>query len=186
MLLNEAIEVLEKFTNTIKDLRPSAIVQSDNVLPCTKGKIKFAHFVAVEELINNNKMTRETGLQLVNSYGIIDSFFVENSELENKKYQEYILGLKNGIITNYVPPNPFGEVMEVLEFQNFIEEIYFKLNKQYIFGKGYIPGSMYYHVLVNEKKDSFDLKARKDMINTPLTRNLDFPGKKNEEESVFI
>ncbi len=120
MILEKSQEIIEEFTNTIKDLRPNLIVQSENVLPYLKGKIKYAHFVMGEELIKDNKMTKEIALQLMNSYGIIDSFFVEEPESINKKYREYIAELKKGIITDFCLPNPFGEHLQVLEYQNFI------------------------------------------------------------------
>jgi hypothetical protein len=42
---------------------------------------------------------------LTESYGIINLFFVEHPEQINKKYREFISGLKQGIIIDFWMPN---------------------------------------------------------------------------------
>lgn len=186
MTITEAANILDNFTKSIKDLRPNEIVQSESVLKDTKGRIKYAHFVYAEGLLEKGVLEKDHALMLMESYGIIDSFFVENFELINKKYREHISGLKDSFITDYILPNPWGENLPVLEFENFIEEIYFKLNKEYLLGKGHISESAYYDFLSHNKKGECDLDTRKKMVNSPLTKRVIFPGRKNDDESIFI
>jgi len=92
MTHTEAKEIIEKFHQSIRDLRPDAIVQSTKELPYTSARIKYAHFVYGEHFIKDGfyaeaktKETKEEMLksfekkyqELMESYGLIDSLFNE-------------------------------------------------------------------------------------------------------------
>jgi len=84
MTPNESKEIIEKFHQSIRDLRPNAIVQSSKKLPYTSARIKFAHFVFGEHLIKDGFYTKEKTpdeisklfeknyQELMESYGFID------------------------------------------------------------------------------------------------------------------
>lgn len=183
----EAVEILEKFRKTIRDLRPNSIVQSDKNLPFEKGKIKYAHFFYGEHIVKESIITKEMGIMLSESYGIVDSFFVEDPESINIKYREYLAGLKNGFITNFVMPNPFGECEPVLEFINFLNDCLFKLGKgdMYTIKDGPL-NTFLYNVGIKRYKINKDIKSLIRMVNTRLTRTLPILNQKNDEELIFI
>ena len=181
----EVGKILADFLKSIKDLRPNAIVQPSSDLPCTSGKLKYAHFVYGEELVKLNMMSNGAHLILMESYGIIDSFFAEAPEPINIKYREYLEGLKNGVITDFRMPNPFGECAQVSEYFNFLGECLHNENK------GKLPddvlGAFVYDALRNKAIKEKDIKLAKELVNTRLTRALTgFPGEKSAAESVFI
>lgn len=181
----EAEEIIEKFHQSIKDLRPNAIVQSDTLLPYTPARIKYAHFVFAEELVSNLTITDEKIKELMESYGIIDSFFVENSELVNEKYREYLARLKEGVIIDFLIPNPFGELEPVNEFRNFIGESWFIKYHTDLFSDKPI-GTAIYQALREKAIREEDIKLLKEIANTSLTRSINFPHKKTNENCVFI
>jgi len=183
----QAEEILNKYWNSIKDLRPNAIVQPTSDLPYISAKIKQAHFVLGEELIKNGIMTKEFAETLMESYGIIDSLFIEDPEPINKKYREYIAGLKKGIITDFRMPNPFGECIPVLEYANFVGELLFSLGKPALITNDPVPlGAYVYDALRTKAQKDNDLNLCIEIVNTSLTRAVHYPGKKNNAESVFV
>lgn len=186
----EAGKIKENFHKSIKDLRPDAIVQPRSDLPYGSGWIKYAHFVYGEELIKQNKMTKEMAEILTESYGIIDLFFVEDPEPINAKYKEFISSLKKGIIIDFRIPNPFGETSQVLEYSNFLGERLFEFGKDSILkddkGEDILLPAFVYEALYNKALKDKDLKLCIDIVNTSLTRAVHFPGKKSNAESVFI
>jgi ribosome biogenesis protein Nip4 len=111
MTVNEAEKIIEKFHQSIRDLRPDAIVQSNKALPYTSATIKYAHFVYGEDLIKNfvkisGKTPEELEIffskkynELMESYGIIDSLFREDSEDINTKYKEFLKCLKKALLS---------------------------------------------------------------------------------------
>ncbi len=181
----EAERIIEKFHKSIKDLRPDAIVHSSKELPCTSARIKHAHFVYGEELAKHIKITEEILQELLESYGIIDSFFNEDPEPINIKYKEYLGGLRNGIITDFRMPNPFGECEPVLEFNNFLGECCFLEHHTNLF-TGNPLGAFIYDELRNKATKEKDIKLLIEIVNTSLTRAVRYPGKKSNAESVFI
>ena len=86
----EAEKIIEKFHQAIKDLRPNAVAQSSKELPYTSARIKYAHFVYGEGLIKNFSLSEENLQWIMESYGIIDAFFIEDPEPINVKYKEYL------------------------------------------------------------------------------------------------
>lgn len=185
MTLDEARKILDDFHNSIKDLRPTAIVQSTKELPYTSARIKFAHFVYGEALIQQTKITEGVLQQVRESYGIIDSFFSEDSELINTEYIEYLEGLKNGIITDFLMPNPFGECEPVIEFHNFLGECWFLKYHTDLF-TGNALGAFIYDAVRNKATKEKDVKSLIEIVNTSLTRAVHYPGKRSNAESIFI
>jgi hypothetical protein len=181
----EAKEIIETHHQSIKDLRPNAIVQSSEVRPCTSARIKYAHFVYGEDLIKSHNVAEETIKELRESYGIIDSFFSEDSELINAKYREYIGGLRNGIITEFRMPNPFGEIEPVFEFHVFLDECWFLENRTKLFNDS-VLGAFIYDGVRNKATKEKDIITLIQLVNSSLTRDVCYPGKKSNAESVFI
>ncbi len=181
----EAQKVINDFHESIKDSRPDNIVQSSKKLPYTYARIKYAHFIFAEELIGRAEMTEENFQETMESYGIINSLFSENPESINLKYREYLEGLKNGIVTDFRMPNPFGEVGSVNEIYNFIGEGWFLKHHTNLF-TGNPLGAFIYEGLRNKAIKEKDIKLLIEMVNTSLTRAVRYPGKKSNAESVFI
>lgn len=181
----EANKIIEKYHLSIKDLRPNAIVQSSKELPCTSARIKYAHFVYGEDLTKNVKITEETYQEIMESFGIIDSYFREDSELINAKYREYLEGLRNSTITEFRMPNPFGEIETVNEFHNFLGECWFLENRTDLFNDSPL-GAFIYDAVRNKATKEKDTKTLIQIVNTSLTRAVRYPGKKSNAESVFI
>jgi len=184
----EAEKIIENFHKSIKDLRPDAIVQPKNDLPYVIGWIKYAHFVYGEELIKENIITKEIAEMLTESYGIINLFFVENPELINEKYRDFISDLKQGVITDFRIPNPFGDISQVLEYSNFLGERLFKFGQDSILnddkGEPLLLPAFVYEALYNKYIKDNNLKLFIELVNSSLTRAVHFPGKKSNAESL--
>ncbi len=185
MTLDEARKIIDDFHNSIKDLRPIAIVQSSKELPYTSARIKYAHFIYGEELVKQTKITEGVLQNIQESYGIIDSFFSEDWELINIKYREYLDGLRNGIITDFRMPNPFGECESVLEFHNFLGECWFLKHHTDLF-TGNALGAFIYDGVRNKATSEKGVESLIEIVNTSLTRSVHYPRKKSKAESVFI
>jgi hypothetical protein len=181
----EAKKIIDDFHKAIKDLRPEAIVQSNEDLPYGSGKIKFAHFVYGEELVKRAKITEEILQELHESYGLINSFFNEESDAINTKYREYLEGLESGIITDFRMPNPFGECESVMEYYNFLGETWFYEYRTQLLSNNLL-GAFAYDGLRNTATVEKDIKTLIGLVNSAKTRKVIFPGKKTNEESVFI
>jgi len=181
----EAKKIIENFHKSIKDLRPAVIVQSKKELLCTSARIKYAHFVYGEALIKDVKITEEIFQEMMESYGIIDSLFSEDPEPINIKYREYLEGLKNGIITDFRMPNPFGECEPVNEYYNFLGECWFLEYHTDLFA-GNALGAFIYDAIRNKATKEKDIKLLIELVNTGLTRAVRYPGEKSSAESVFI
>jgi len=188
MTQNEAKKIIENYHKSIKDLRPAAIVQSNNNLPCVSGWIKYAHFVYGEELIKENIITKEIAEMLTESYGIINLFFVENPEPINEKYRDFISGLKQGAITDFRIPNPFGDIYRVAEYTDFLGEFLFKFGRDSILkddkGEPLLLPAFVYEALYNKYIKDNNLKDFIELVNSSLTRAVHFPGKKSNAESL--
>lgn len=174
----EAEKIIDNFHKSIKDLRPDAIVQSSKVLPYTSARIKYAHFVYGEALIKNVKITEEKLQEVGESYGIIDSFFSEDPEPINIKYREYLKWLRNGIITDFLMPNPFGEIEPVNEFHNFLGECWFLEHRTNLFTDSPL-GAFIYDGVRNKATKEKDIKVLIEIVNTGLTRAVRYPGKES-------
>ena len=196
----EAEKIIEKFHQAIRDLRPDAIVQSSKNLPCTAARIKYAHFVYGEHFIKDGfyieaktKETKEEMLksfekkyqELMESYGLIDSLFNEEPELTNAEYKKYLEGLKNGIITDFRLPNPFGECEPVHEYHKFIGECWFLEHRTDLFSDAPL-GAFIYDGIRNKAIKEKDIKTLIEIANTSLTRAVSYPEKKSNAESVFL
>jgi len=192
----EAKIIIEKYHLSIKDLRPNAIVQSSKELPCTSARIKYAHFVYGEHFIKDGfyieaktKETKEEMLEsvekkyqeLMESYGIIDAFFSADPEPINVKYKEYLEGLKNGIITDFRMPNPFGEIKPVNEFHNFLGECWFLENRTNLFNDSPL-GAFIYDAVRNKATKEKDIKSLIRIVNTSLTRAVRYPGRREGDQ----
>lgn len=185
MTPDEAVKIIENFHKAIKDSRPNAIVQSRKELPYTSARIKYAHFVYGEFLVKQVKITEEILQEILESYGIIDSFFIEDSELINTEYRQYLKGLKSGVVTDFRMPNPFGECEPVNEFYNFLGECWF-LEHHTDLLSGNALGAFIYDGVRNKATKEKDIKSLIEIVNTSLTRAIHYPGKKSNAESVFI
>lgn len=94
----EAEEIINFFWDSYKDLsKTNKIVQSIKDLPFSPGRIKYAHFVYVENLILNMLFSKEIGDLLIESYADINRRFVEDFESLNAKWKQYRDNLKKRI-----------------------------------------------------------------------------------------
>lgn len=188
MTPDEAKKIIEKFHQSIKDMRPDAIVQDSKNLPYTSARIKYAHFIYGEDLVENIiqgkkepeeilKSFEKKHQELMESYGIIDSLFSEDPEPINKKYREYIKGLENGIITEFRMPNPFGETEPVNEFHNFFGECWFIKHHTNIFNDAPL-GAFIYDSVRNKAIQEEDIKTLKEIAETDITRAVYYPEKR--------
>ena len=185
MIPTEAKNIIDNFHKSIKDLRPNAIIQSNEKLPYTSARIKYAHFVYGEGLIKTVKITEKIFQEMLESYGIIDSFFNKDPEPINIKYREYLEGLRNGIITTFRMPNPFGECEPVNEFYNFLGECWFREHHSDFFTGNALASFIYEGVRDKATKEK-DMKTLIELVNSSLTRTVCYPGKKSNAEPVFI
>jgi|GEM_PF-1555868 len=188
MTYTEAKEIIEKFHQSIKDLRPNAIVQSTKELPYTSARIKFAHLVYGEYLVKDGfyikgksqeeilKLFEKSYQELMESYGLIDSLFNEEPEPINAEYRKYLEGLRNGIITDFRLPNPFGECEPVNEYHNFIGECWFLEHRTNLFSDNPL-GAFIYEAMRNKATKEQDVKTLIEIVNTGLTRSVDYPRK---------
>jgi hypothetical protein len=189
----EASEIIENFHKSIKDLRPNAIVQPTSDLPTVSGRIKYAHFVWGEELIRVDMMTKEIAYWLMESYGIIDSFFVEDPDPINAKYIEFLALLKKGLITDFRLLNPFGEIIPVVEFYDFIGEALVRARKDVSLepdkdskGNKMALGAFIYEAYYNKAQKDKNVQSLIELVNSRHTRNLLLPNEKSKDELVFI
>lgn len=124
MTPSEAKTIINDYVRLIKKIDDlNGIVISIDELPYSVGKIKYAHFVYAEELIKQNQLTKIIGDQLIETYGYINKFFVENPEDINLEYRKYLSDLDKKIISN----NPHVILAEIalannIEFNNFLAE----------------------------------------------------------------
>jgi hypothetical protein len=190
MTIDEAKIIIEKFHQSIKDLRPNAIVQDSKNLPYTSARIKYAHFICGEDLVENiiqegktpeeiSKLFENKHRELMESYGLIDSLFSEDAENINKQYIEYIEGLKNGIITDFRIPNPFGKIEPVNEFHNFLGEGWFIKHRTNIFNEAPL-GAFIYESFCNKATQENDVKTLRELADTDITRTVHYPGKQQK------
>lgn len=185
MTFEEAEKIIVDFHKSITDLRPISIVQSTNELPYTTARIKYAHFIYGERLLENFEMDEKKFQEILESYGIIESFFVEEPDVVNAKYRKYLENLRSGIITEFRLPNPFGEPDPVLELYNFLGEHWFLKHKTELLTRNALAAFLYDQVRDKATREG-DLELLKDIINTAKTREVVFPGKKNNKESIFV
>lgn len=193
----QAEEILNNYWRSIKDSRPNAIVQSSKELPYTSARIKFAHFIYGEHLITGgfyikgkspeemSKLFEKNYQKLMESYGLIDSLFSEDPDPINIEYKKYLEGLRSGIITNFRMPNPFGECEPVNEYHNFIGECWFSEHHTNLFVDSPL-GAFIYDGIRNKAIKEKDIKLLIEIVNTSKTRNVIFPGRKTNEESIFV
>jgi len=178
----EAFEIIEEFHKSIKDLRPEAIVQSFQELPYPASWIKYAHFVLGENLINNGDLSLKMAKYLIESYSIIDSIFVDDPEPVNVEYRKFIKSLRSGQILNFAMPNPFGDPAQYSQFLSFIEFQLFNLKKVSPFvdasGERLPLDSFVYQAVLENIQEEKDLKHCRDLVNSGITRSIDYPGKK--------
>lgn len=120
----EAENIIIAYSKAIKtNLRPDAIVQSIDELPCSPAKIKYAHFFYAEYLVKEKILTKELGDSLISSYACIDTIFVEEPEPINKRYRDYLKELDKGIILNDFNLSAYTASPErEIEFNNFLAD----------------------------------------------------------------
>lgn len=92
----EAEKIINDYWKSIKDIG-EFIKQPISDLPCSPGKIRYAHFIYGEELVKRDLLTWEIADKLAMSYSDIHDRFVEDPTPMNKKHKKYIEKLKEGV-----------------------------------------------------------------------------------------
>jgi hypothetical protein len=82
-------------------------------------------------------------------------------------------------------PNPFGECESVMEYYNFLGETWFYEYRTQLLSNNLL-GAFAYDGLRNTATVEKDIKTLIGLVNSAKTRKVIFPGKKTNEESVFI
>ena len=81
----------------MKELNGSVeIVQPIDDLPCSQGRIRYAHFIYAEELLKRHLLPETVGRQLCESYANIRQLFSEDAEAINAEHRLYVDYLKKG------------------------------------------------------------------------------------------
>jgi len=119
------------------------------------------------------------------SYGIIDSFFVDDPDKINSDYREYLHGLRDNRDTGYLIPNPLGECRLVNEFHNFISECWFLEYRTNLFTDSPL-GAFIYEAVRNKAIKEKDISLLIQITNVAKTREVIFPGRRTTEDSVFV
>jgi hypothetical protein len=181
----EAEKITHAFHGSIKDLRPDAIVRSSRELPYTSARIKYAHFVYGEHLVKTATITEEKYQEIMESYGLVDSLFREDPAPINDGYRAYLDGLKDGRISDFRMPNPFGEIGPVNDFHNFLGECWFLEYKTHLFSDNPL-GAFIYDGIRNKATMEQDIQTLIKLVNTGLTRAVDYPEKTNSTELMIL
>ena len=107
------------------------------------------------------------------SFGLLDSYFVEEPDSTNAKYRDHIAGLKQGVITDFRLPNPFGETGPVNEYHNFIGQCFHDC------GLGQMQhaalGTYIYKVVCDNAHAEKDWKKLLELADSPITRAIKLP-----------
>ena len=168
--LNTAKKIIEAYRAKIRDLRPEGIVQSDRVLGRAKATIKFAHYINCEHLIEQRSFNNNDFQTLLESYGLLESHFVDDPDAINVQYRDYMANLRRGTITAFRMPNPFGDPTAVNEFYNFIGDCFTRFG---LSGLTREPlGAFIYDAVLNKARADKDLKLLREIAATPVTRSL--------------
>lgn len=138
MTFDEADRLVDKFVEqfNIQDSNEANFdVYHINKLPCTSGKLRYAHFLLAECFIKNGKLNKQMGDLLIKSYAYIARFLDEDqSEIDNINNQntKYLNNLKSG---KFSTTQALGGVStsilaNTIEFNNFLEECQLQYAKQ--------------------------------------------------------
>lgn len=96
MTPKEAEKIINSYWKSYKSLSIYA-VQPISDLPCSPGKIRYAHLVYGEELIKRGLMKESDARRIGSSYAEIHIRFVEKPKLINDKLKKYMKGLNKGV-----------------------------------------------------------------------------------------
>jgi len=89
MTPEQAEKIIDSYVAAILKIKEKNMVQPLSDLPCSPGKIRYAHFVYAESLIREGRLTEEIGGALEHSYGILNSSFVEDADKINEAFKQY-------------------------------------------------------------------------------------------------
>lgn len=122
----QAEKIINQYGAVIASCPKGNIVQSVFDLPFSPGKIRYAHFVYVQALIEQELFTDEIGENLKSTYAMLDSRFVENPDEINKAFKKYASDKtaqkvinENGGLESFMP-----SYKKMNEFHNFIADCY--------------------------------------------------------------
>lgn len=108
----------------VRQLRPGTIVMSQNELPCSPGRLRLAHLLYGEFLVEQDLLTKSIGDDLIRSYYQINSLFVEDPDAVNEKYRATIEALESGALLKDRVISHITEqtVKDEIEYNNFLAE----------------------------------------------------------------
>lgn len=130
MTFEEADVLIDNFVDQFKiqdSIETYLNVHQISELPCTSGRLRFAHFILAEHLIKNNKLTKNMGDLLTKSYAYIARFIDEDKNKIgeiNKQNEAYWKNLKDG---EFQPRHVLDEINSrilenTIEFNNFLAD----------------------------------------------------------------
>lgn len=121
-----AENILNQYGGVIASCPKGDIVQSVFDLPYSPGRIRYAHFVYIEALIEQELFTEDIGENLKNTYAMLDSRFVENADEINHAFKSYAKDKKsrqiieeNGGLASFMP-----SLQKINELHNFIADCF--------------------------------------------------------------
>lgn len=137
MTFEEADVLIDDFVGRYKIVDSKKVeftVFPINRLPCSSGRLKYAHFIYAEYIIKGDGLTKKMGDLLIKSYAYIARFIdKDNKKIEeiNKENLIHLKNLNKGKIYSSPILNEINlRILEYsIEFNNFLAECQSKYAK---------------------------------------------------------
>lgn len=87
---SEAKKIIEGYKDSIEvGTEGGTILRRSSLLPHSKGKIKYAYFLLIEDLITSNELNSDLKEDLISSYSLLNTFV---DDLTVEKYSKIYNG----------------------------------------------------------------------------------------------
>jgi len=130
MTFEEADELIDNFVDKYNIQNVNGVdftVYPITELPCSSGKLKYAHFLFAEYMIGEGEFTKSLGDMLVKSYAYLARFLDEDdgkvSEI-NKENLTFLKKLNEGGLYSSLILNEVNSLIlqNTIEFNNFLAD----------------------------------------------------------------